>query len=279
MKKFLKMVMVLGIFGFILYISGSESVYAAFDYHAANGSEYNTDLDGDGTREKIKLVTTQKKDYPDMIEKFILYVNDKKVCEKKTEDAWGAEFFIFDINPKDSFKQLVVVTDSEDDIHNYYVFNYKNGKCKLSFTTYCDLIKDQDNNNRVKCMRAINCRLGYPKVIYEFKIKKGNLVPVKNTILKVAENGLGSDFKFDAIYDLKVYSGKNKVNTKKVVKTLKAGDSFWIKKVIGKYTKAGSFKAQYALIDVQDADEIGWIKIKGDYDYENPMASPSLVYG
>ena len=90
----------------------------------------NTDLNGDGKKEKVKFVTYGE--YPCTAK---LYINGKKVFSVKNENGIYAEAEIFDANPKDKYKEIYINICSDSDCFEYgYCGRYVKGKWKKYFT-------------------------------------------------------------------------------------------------------------------------------------------------
>lgn len=280
MKRFIKMVLVLGILGVFLGITGNKDVHAEIKYYDANLQNYKYyDLDGDGTKETIRVDAIANTDIKEMFSKIILYVNNEKVFETKLENAWGIDYGFVDINPKDKSKQLIVRAAGEDADHTSYVFKYRKGKCTLLFSTEYDIQKSQSKNNKVRCVSNFSCRIGLPHIVFNCKIKNKKLVPVKNSIVNIANDSFGTQHLYEVSKKIKVYKGKTKVNTNKVVRTLVPGEKFRIIQVMGKFTKKGAFNAKYCLIENEDGKTLGWINVTGEPWNKGQIVANGLFYG
>lgn len=96
--------------------------------HLKENKTYRYDLNGDKKKEKIKVICQRINDTDATIQ---VYINGKKFFSRNRY-AFGAEFYLVDLNTKDKYKELLVHALSDSDtIGDFFALRYK-GKNKKS---------------------------------------------------------------------------------------------------------------------------------------------------
>ena len=261
-KNLLKtIILTIGLFVF-LALTKSTSIFAG-DQTLREDERNYVDLDGDGKVEIIRYETEYgySSIYGDpYLLEVRLYINDRKVySDSYREEEYSTYYYnvqVMDINPSDKYKEIKI------ELHDYYendvtyrVFRYKSEKMQLLFSTWLEIVEKQRKNNKVLCITNIDCALGNPYILCEYKIKNEKLkmsLP-KNGIVDVADTWYGNQYWLIANQKIKVYK---KTSKKTTVMTLNKDDEFRITKI--KFVKG---KPSYAYIDTMDSANVGWIDI------------------
>lgn len=226
------------------------------------------DLDGDKNKERIYCTVTTKNDLIERVDVsvneivFLNYTNDNK------SEIYRATVSIYDFNPKDKHKEIVIHLISEFE-HTYYAYRYQDNDFKLLFKAedyYIDfqILSKQKSGNKVLVYDSVTCALGnHVQVKKNYKIKNKRLVEVtpKSQIYKVR-----SGYNYTAAKPIKVFES---ADGKNYLKTISAGTDFTITKI-----KCENGSPLYALIDVGSEKSVGWINIKS---YEGDSWSDPLV--
>ena len=220
------------------------------------------DLDGDGKKEQLIYQMSTKDGLLDWID-FSIQNTNQGFCFKNTykADYYSASVSIYDINPKDKFKEVVIRIVAET-THSYYVYRYKNGKLNLLFKVEDIgmgsfwIAPKQKKGNKVLAYSCETCALGgVNNVVKNYKIKSQKIVECKpkSQIYKVGNGGQ----EYVAAKTISVFETSDGKN---VLSNIKPGTKFKVTKL--KYDNDGP---AYALISIKDNKNLGWINVKYYY--------------
>lgn len=248
--------------GLVLLITliGCASQYEAHaEIKLESNAEKECDLDGDGENEIISF-SYSSSEYLDWVRVFI---NGKQLYyffNKYNADFYDVSVSVYDINPSDNQKEVMIELLSEV-THSYYAYRYKNNKLKLLFKVEAELndfiiLSKQKKGNKILVRDAAVCALGnHVPIIKKCKIKNKKLVEIvpKSKTYNVTDDKWGKRW-YTAAKEIKVYK---KVSDQKSILTIRPGEKFSVEKII--YVDS---EATYGLINTIDKEEVGWINIK-----------------
>ena len=252
MRKKIRFMMTMIFIMVLIRLVSYENVYA--EEKLEQGIEKKYDLDGNGSKEEISF----SKSINSYLEWVGVYVNGARLYTYINEyqnDYYDASVSIYDINPADKFKEIVVEIIAEFN-HSYYAYRYNNGKLKLLFSEEDEindfqLLPKQKKGKKVLAYDAVDCALGnHVTIIKNFKVKNKKLVEVKpkTGIYKVAY-----DYAYTSAKKIPVY--KN-TGDKSAIMTIKKGTKFIITKL--KYANDGK---KYAMVKLKGKENVGWIDV------------------
>ncbi len=255
----------IGYYDLMLYLGYPELAYDVYT---------KVDLNGDGKKEAIGIrAVSGKNDYNWYSESYSkktnIFINNISKYEGSYD--WSQEgpisIEITDINPSDKFKELVILSYGGHGEEEYTVFRYKNKKLNYLFSAMAFYINDKPDDT-VALFTNTASRLGVLGIRKDYKITKDGLVAVKNH----GSFEVAFVHWYSASEDIKVYKNSDK---KRVVNTIKAGESFAVTKIMYKYNKEEKgYTCQYAYVDTKDKKNAGWIYIEG---YASPWEGNFMV--
>ena len=242
----------------------------------------NTDLNGDGKKEKVKFVTYGE--HPCTAK---LYINGKKVFSVKNENATYAEAEIFDANPKDKYKEIYINICSDSDCFEYgYCGRYVKGKWKKYFT----FAGKDVTSPRIEVMK-VDGRAKKAKVEIEFfnlyamqgiAIQTYNID--KNGRLKCSSNKIlntTNEWRKNLYRTTRNIDVKKTIGGEKTAFTMYAGTKYYVYKV--KLKKSGGHEISHIYVKTTDGRS-GWVKIpnvpfcEGGNDYDG-WSADAYIWG
>ena len=216
-------------------------------------------MDGDGVNEIISF-SSSSSEYLDWVKVFIDGKQLYYFFNEYNADYFDVSVSVYDINPSDNQKELMIDLLSEF-THSYYSYRYNNNKLKMLFEVDGELIdfiilSKQENENNVLVSAPTDCALGnHVPIIKTYKIENEKLVEIvpESNIYNVTVDKWGKKW-YTAAKDIKVYEN---VSDQENIMTIRPGEQFAVEKI--KYIDA---EATYGLINLIDKGEVGWINIK-----------------
>ncbi|MBR4344061.1 MAG: hypothetical protein IKP88_15410 [Lachnospiraceae bacterium] len=275
MKRLLKITLGCAILALFIALTSNDQVFAKFSKkELAPDKTYKYDLDGDGTKEKISYSLTF--DGYDL--KWAgIDINGKSAYSHKLgkkETFYSATVMIYDINPKDEYKEVIIDYDFEFE-HNIKAYRYQDKKLTLLFDTGMllggeKLVDVQKKGNKVLMYESATCACGncfYITTNNKIKNKKLKEVKPKDQIYTIPQEIWGDYLiTFNLAKDVEVYKDADGTE---VIGTLKKGTEIHLTKL-----KYNNGTVVYALVDVIGGEEsVGWI----DVEFKSGMDGDSLV--
>lgn len=252
---------------------------------------YKIDLDGNGTKERVKCVGKETGEYNGYA--VSIYVNGKKALSLSDDNAISAEISLLDINKNDSSQELYIHFQSESaGFEKGCGYRYKGGALKKLFTFSgkdagtgrLSVMENQPGDGKVYFSSEFYdswLQQGYVKTSY--KISSGKLKAEKKSVLNTT--GSWRKQKYRATMPLKVYDSTDAKSEKF---TVKKGDIFYVYKL--KFKTPGKLSAGITYLYVRTADgKEGWIKNpqkrfyegynEGNGDWEGGWSDYAYVWG
>ena len=242
------------------------------------------DLNGDGTEETI--TETYEREYIDFelengkdpstfkLYKASIKVNGKLVYSGEADEYDFIYANIFDLNPGDSKKEVMIVCSS-DVWWEYIIYRYTGTKMKKLHYFLCnkgDVYENQKANDYLQCRYLTNIsEIGFVFIEAALKSKTDALVLHKNNVYKT-----DNDHEYEFCCKINLYKT---VNGKTVADTLKKGDKGVItKERIDPETET----VTHVFVKCTNGKQ-GWIKLKekdqwgiGEYGY---IVNNPVIYG
>lgn len=252
---------------------------------------YKIDLDGNGTKERVKCVGKETGEYNGYA--VSIYVNGKKALSLSDDNAISAEISLLDINKNDSSQELYIHFQSESaGFEKGCGYRYKGGALKKLFTFSgkdagtgrLSVMEKQPGDGKVYFSSEFYdfwLQQGYVKTSY--KISSGKLKAEKKSVLNTT--GSWRKQKYRATMSLKAYDSTGAKSEKF---TVKKGDIFYVYKL--KFKTPGKLSAGITYLYVRTADgKEGWIKNpqkrfyegynEGNGDWEGGWSDYAYVWG
>lgn len=278
MKNLLKITLGCVMAALFVALTANSSIYAKFSAKTVGQDKVykKYDLDGDGKKDKVKYTVDKKNNYVSYV---AVYVNNKVVISQNVAENtyWeDCELQIFDFNPKDNSKELVLKFYEEFE-QEYKAYRYGNLVWSLLFDTGSlltgeDLVAVQKKGNKVLRYDSTMCMIGNCfYVTKNFKIKKQKLVEVKpkDLIYDIPLEKWGDYVLSHTLSkDIKVYKNADGTN---VVTTLEKGTEIRLTKF--KFNEEG--EPVFAMVEVIGGERnVGWIDVKYDFEKDNIVEQP-----
>lgn len=241
------------------------------------GKNYSIDLNGDGTKERVKYEFAPDEKEESNV-KVKVYINDKLVYQKSSYGYWaGVE--VCDFNTKDKYKELFINAVGDSDcITQFQIMQYRS-KSNIKFYNG---IKGKDSGLLNVDTKALSIyRIGSPvmdkgTVCFSVDSPYYNgyfgcyycYVPAKLSGSKVVFKKQSSyvfsrEQNYELAKSMKLYRTANK--SRAAIKTLQAGDKFTAIKFIPVSNKK-SDGAMYVYVKTADGKK-GWIYFP-QYEYK-----------
>ena len=217
------------------------------------------DLDGDGTKEKIQIVTSGENPCVAKI-----YVNNRMIYSSKSNYALWATLSVIDINKKDKYKEMYLQFCSDSDCFEQGVCGrYVNGKWKKYFVFHSKdaasyrlgVVEKQPGNGKV----SVSIEFSNPYAMQGDAVQtyvidsKGNLKNNGKTILNTT-----SDWRKNLYRTTKAVKVTKKIGDKTAAFTMKKGTHYYVYKV--KLKAANNSQITHIYIKTADG-KTGWVKI------------------